>query len=578
MKKKQKNKTLFFILFALFIIGFSQINFDSVDIQKEHNKMDMIPKASDNINGSHVFIDKTLVYRGIETLNITFNNTKTDGLDWWDEGLYVFIANITFSDNSEQNITLTQIGITHYWTTLFTPSIFNVTGDNTTVTILVVDGSGVIQNLNPTSDWTFEIANNLPKVGIFMNTTEIYRNNTIKIDYLPSDIEDKGIDLIWEVELFDPTDTFNATLVAYGEKNFSSEIIILNTYSVGEWRVEATCWDLEDADNSSITSKTFLVENNNPVIENIIFQIEDEDPIEAENVDILDIYRGLDKNLTILVNASDIEYNDMNLTISATDPITGENLLTSIYVSIPYAINQTSNFTTNVSFPLTSGVGLTELKIIVLEDEIIQDEYIQEIFIHNNAPILNNFTINDEFGNQTTINEGDLLSFKFGAEDDEDSIDYVLISILYYDDFDNIQYLNYSTSYYGKDTEISIRGVDLKLDTGIYTVYAYVFDSNGASATCAPQTFAIETAQKVNATTWLFFVIGIIIGLTFTFAGVYSYYRKKFEDFNPSVGETTKIKTDKKKREISDNFEESDEKSLTKSDKKSKKKKLIRKL
>ena len=270
----------------------------------------------------------------------------------------------------------------------------------------------------------------------------------------------------------------------------------------------------------------------------------------------------------------------MNLTISAEDPITRENLLSNEYVNIPIAVNHTSNFTTNVSFPLTSGLGLTELKIIVLEDEIIQDEYIQEIYIHNNAPILNNFTINDGFGNQTTIDEGDWLSFKFGAEDDEDSIEYVLISILYYDDFGEIQNLNYSTSYYGKNTEILIRGADLNLKTDTYTVYAYVFDSDGDSATCAPQTFAIEAIPKVDATSWLLFAIGIIIGLTFTFVGVYSYYRRKFED-SASVDHITKTDkkvSKKKKHEDSVDIEESEEKTSSKPEKKSKKKKLIRKL
>lgn len=572
MKKKQKNKILFFTLFALFIIGFSQINFDSAVVQKDNYKDEMRPHASaDDINSTHVFIDKTIVYRGIETLNITYNNT-----DHYTSA-YEFIANITFSDNSEMNISLTQIGATDYWTTLFTPSVFNVTGD-TNVTILVVEvGDVIIINTDATSDGSFNLANNLPKVGVFMNTTEVYRNETIKIEYLPSDIENNVMDLMWEVKLFDPADILNATLVVKGEKNFSSEILIPNSYDIGEWRVEATCWDLEDVDNSSTVNNTFLVKNNEPVIDNILFQFENEDPFGAETVDTIDIFRGLDKYLTVYVNASDIESNEMKLTILASDPISGENLLTN-YVNISLDVNNTSHFSTNVSFPITSGIGLTELKIIVLEDEVVQEEYIQEIFIHNNAPILNNFTINGEFGNQTTIDEGDWLSFMFGAEDDEDSIEYVLISILYYDDDDVVQYLNYSTSYIGEDTEIIIRGADLKLTTGIYTVYAYIFDSDGASATCTTQTFGIQSSSKIDATTWLLFVIGIIIGMTFTFVGAYTYYRKKLVSLDASVEQPTKVKTDKKKKVESDDSEEPDEKKSSKSDKKSKKKKLIRKL
>ncbi|MHA1562470.1 MAG: hypothetical protein ACTSPA_10135, partial [Promethearchaeota archaeon] len=573
---------LFFTFFALFIIGFSQINFETADIIKENYYNEMIPNASiDGINSSQVFIDKTIVHRGIETLNITYNNTDPDnGVTHYylEDGSLDFIANITFSDSSDMNISLTQIGATHYWTTLFTPSIFNITGD-TNVTILVVDSSTrVIQNDPPSPDGNFNLANNLPKVGVFMNATEVYRNETIKIEYLPSDIENNVMDLMWEIKLFDPTDILNATLVVKGEKNFSSEILIPNSYDIGEWRVEATCWDLEDVYNSSTVNNTFLVKNNEPVIDNILFQFENEDPFEADTVDSLDIFRGPDKYLTVYVNASDIESNEMKLTILATDPISGENLLTN-YVNISLDVNNTNNFSTNVSFPITSSIGLTELKIIVLEDNIIQDEYIQEIFIHNNAPILNNFTINGEFGNQTTIDEGDWLSFMFGAEDDEDSIEYVLISIVYYDDNDVVQYLNYSTSYIGEYTEILIRGADLKLTTGIYTVYAYVFDSDGASATCTTQTFGIQPASNFDATTWLLFIIGIIIGMTFTFVGAYTYYRKKLVSQDASVDQPSKVKTDKKsKKKNSVDIEESDEKAITKSDKKSKKKKLIRKL
>jgi len=574
MKKKQKNEMLIFIIFALFMIGFSQINFDSADIQKETNKKDIIPNASDAINSSRVFIDKDIVHRGIETLNITYNNT-----DFYPT-TYNFIANITFSDDSQLNLTLEDPDLDEYWTVLFTPSIYNITG-NTKITILANYSSG-IENTPAIYDREFDLKNNLPKIGVFMNSTEIYRNETIKLDYLPSDIENKTMDLQWGVKLFDPTDDINPniTLVIKGEKIFSSEISIHNSYNVGEWRVEATCWDTEIEDNSSTVNSTFLVKNNEPVIDNILYQFEDEDPIQASIVDTLDIFRGLDKYLTVYVNASDVESNEMKLTISAADPITGENLLPSKYANIPLAVNQTNNFTSNVSFPLTSNVGLTELKIVVLEDDIIQDEYVQEIFIHNNAPILNNFTINDESGNQTMIKEGDWLSFKFGAEDDENSIEYVVISILYLDDFGVEQQLNYSTSYHGSDTEILIRGADLKIKTGIYTVYAYVFDSDGDSATCSPQTFGIEPNPRVDATAWLLFVIGIIIGLTFTFAGVYSYYRKKFEDFSDTTPEKSKerLKVSKKNHEDSDDFEETDEKSSTKSDKKSNKKKLIRKL
>ncbi|MHA1561085.1 MAG: hypothetical protein ACTSPA_03090 [Promethearchaeota archaeon] len=584
MKKKQKNEILIFIILTSFVIGFSQIDFDLADIQEENYKMDMIPNASDAINSSRVFIDKTIVHRGIETLNITYNNTKDGGGDYYiDETTYYFIANITFSDSSELNITLEIIPSTYMWTTLFTPSIFNVTGVTNITLLIVYLSDDTIYNTDATSDGSFELVNNIPSIAILMNNTEIYRNETIKIDYLPSDIENNVMDLTWEVKLFDPTDDIdpNMTLVVKGEKNFSSEIYIPISYNVGEWRVEATCWDLEDIDNSSTVNSTFLIKNNEPVIDNILFQFEDDDTFEAEPDDTLNIFRGLDKNLAIYVNASDIESNEMNLTISVSDPITGKNILPTKYANIPLGVNQTSNFTTNVSIPLTSNVGLTELKIVVLEDGIIQDEYNQEIFIQNNAPILNNFTINGESGNQTMIKEGEWLSFKFGAEDDEDSIEYVMISILYLDDFGVFQRLNYSTSYHGSDTEILLRGTDLKIKTGIYTVYAYVFDSDGDSATCPPQSFAIEPDSTVDATSWLLFVIGIIIGLTFTYVGVYSYYRKKFDDLSsntPQEKSKEKLKVSKKKQEDSADLEESDEKSLTKSDKKSKKKKLIRKL
>jgi len=119
------------------------------------------------------------------------------------------------------------------------------------------------------------------------------------------------------------------------------------------------------------------------------------------------------------------------------------------------------------------------------------------------------------------------------------------------------------------------------LKTDVYIVYAYVFDSDGDSATCSPQSFSIEPDSTVDATSWLLFAIGIIIGLTFTYVGVYSYYRKKFEDLSSNTIQEKskeKLKVSKKKHEDSDDLKKSDEKSLTKSDKKSKKKKLIRKL
>ena len=465
MKKIQKNEILVFTIFSLFIIGFSQINFEFADNQKENFTNEMIPKSSDSIDSNLVFIDKTIVNRGIETLNITYNNT-----DFYIPGVneeYEFIANITFFDNSQLNLSLTDkdgSGPGEIWDVLFTPSIYIATG-NTKITILAVSNTAGVQDPDELFDREFTIKNNLPKVGVFMNSTEIYRNETIKIDYLLSDIESRTIDLQWEVNLYNPTDYSNPnmTLVNKGEYIFSSEIPILNSYNSGEWRIEATCWDTEIENNKTTANSTFIVKNNEPVIENILYQIDDGDLLQADTVNILNIYRGLDKNLTIYVNASDVESNEMKLTVSVLDPMTGRNILPISYANISVAVNQTTNFTTIVNIPITANVGLTELKITVLEVEIIQEEYSQDIFIENNAPILNNFTINDEFGIQTTIKEGDWLSFKFGVEDDEDSIDYVKISILYYDDFGVLRYLNYSTSYEGSNTEILIRGIDLKL-------------------------------------------------------------------------------------------------------------------
>ena len=140
-QQRAYGKLLFVILFigglysSIFI---NNISYESAEVISD-SIFPIIPQTSDSfedgdsINSTHVYLYLDGVKqsgipdlkRGIQSLNITFNNTKhLDSTPIFAEGTYGegnFFANITLNNGFEFNLSLTAVpSETRLWTTAFT--------------------------------------------------------------------------------------------------------------------------------------------------------------------------------------------------------------------------------------------------------------------------------------------------------------------------------------------------------------------------------------------------------------------------------------------------------------------------
>ena len=573
---KINSKTVMgFALLLLMAINSFALNFSgSSDFNAqitENQALSKAPLASADhdigINGERLldFDNTTVLRRGVDQLNITFNNTDSGFTATKVE------ANITLNGGVQFNVSLTDLS-SGIWTVNFTAGTANATGE-ASIMILVTDVAGIIQNsADNYRDGYFIITNNLPAVGVAMNATKIYSGQNLSLSFTPSDIENNVDNLIWHISVHKYDGTEVAVLVN-NESIFSHELAIPlplddldEDYAPGQMYINGTCWDLDDGTQS--IKYYFDILNNEPIISNVEFEIDGEEVSDA----VVSVKRKTEV-LSIKVTASDLDGNtSLQMKIGATDPKTGLNFLfpPSEFTNIVINDQFTGLFIKNITFPSYTSLGVVFLNISVYEPASgLTDTWIKTVIVTNNLPEVLDFKINGKSGGHLSYFKEDSLNFTFSISDDDTSIKFVSVA-LYYEDGDIM--VNYTVPYTGNGTEIIIRAVDLP--TGDYYAYLVVIDDSGVLVTGDPIAFDITIDESQDPITWLLFAVGIVLGLTVGLGLMALRIKKKKTGESSTmdkVTESDKVEEDKA-------TESSKPKSKKQSKKSKKKKKLIRKL
>ncbi|MHA1584797.1 MAG: hypothetical protein ACTSWL_06055, partial [Promethearchaeota archaeon] len=393
MKNNKKTGLILFslLVFSLFSMGIS-INAPMADKSTINGitpiaAADQIILYKDNVDVS----GSAQIYRGLESLNITYQSDTQ-----WSGDVN---ANITFSDDSSQLVLLDNIinGTTKQWSAIFAPTITNITG-NAVIEIKGITTSALI------------ILNNLPKAVLQMNVTdEVFRGSSIGFIVTPSDIEDSGSSLEWQVALYKSGDTM-IDLIQRGEQVFEGSFDIPLNYTTGAYYINATCWDNDTlSGNGNSILYNLTLKDNEPIIELIQFTLNDE--IQNSN-DMIGILRDAPILLTLNVSDIDTDTDDLSMTITAKDPfLTTSNLLFGDYSDLS-PVNGT--FLKNITFPSSTNLGLVDLNIKIFEVDSpeIFVEYIQSFEIQNNIPEISKFLINGQgAGDQIEVKQGEWLNF-----------------------------------------------------------------------------------------------------------------------------------------------------------------------
>ncbi|RLI66058.1 MAG: hypothetical protein DRO88_02930 [Promethearchaeia archaeon] len=479
------------------------------------------------ITSDDVTIDRTTIKRVLQSVNITYNNSGPQ-LD--SSG---FQANLTFVDDSSLLLSMTNTSSApDIWSLEFTPDAVNITGV-VQVFILPTDVIGGFTNEVP--DASFTIENNLPHVSVQMNKNEYYRNETISLNFYPSDIEQAVEELNWTISLYrsgsgSPIEVFveNASIFEYS-------YVISNDTQLGTYYINATSWD---ADERNIDLYYFEILNNIPVIDAIQLEIDESlyDDVESTAISVL---RG--ENFILRLNATDIDGNFENfrLTITANDPLSGDAIFFGDYNDIlPNLTGNSWLFEKDIVFPITINIGITEMNVELREyasdNETLLDKTNQIITfqLQNNAPEVNHVFINGIYAEPLSFTASEVLNFTFDVVDSEDESliaknrenhkeIYAYITLIFTHDASGIQ-KEYTMPYQYEENALFQLNT-FELEAGTWSVQVILQDTDGLTSEISdPILFEIESAKSVNPMMWLMFAIGIILGGVVIFAATYA--------------------------------------------------------
>jgi hypothetical protein len=586
MKKTRMLSILFLLIFgcSIFVMGV-QMSTDSIKV----NQTSLSPNSAIAFDSTDVWTNATNIYRGINWVNITFDNTTASNIN----AVGGYIATIKDKDLTvAYNITLVRIGQTNEHMGLFNPSISAKLGYYR-IFIYALDLNQIPLNDDPVSgnsSW-FNVLNNMPEISVELNGTQFKGGETINFEFKPSDLENPGYNLTWSANIVRSSDDTERASLFTNQRILNSKFTIPfnNTdYVPGFYYLNCSIKDVD----GSVTNRhfDFQIVHNNPTIDRVEFYINGVK--QSDTAPEIELFRQRDV-LKVVAFAADMESNKtLTMSITANDPINWTSIGLNA-LNIPAIIdNDTTYFEKEISFPITplkTNKGYTNLTVTINEDfggSVNSVSYIKKVLIKNNAPAMPEFYINGKNDAKFAFTEKDQIEITFNATDAENDIKFFRVELHY--EVDGVANLtSYSVPNAGVNTKITIRAVDLPFAD--YTIYAYVVDGDLAE-TKASMAYTVEIKPNTSQDpiTWLLMVVGFILGLTLGI-GLMNWRMRKSQtskmeteiqspaqvkakttkEPDLSSKTTEKVKESEKKEEAQSNVG---------SNKESKKKKVIRKL
>ncbi len=467
-----------------------------------------------------VEMNTTEVKRFTESINITLIDITNDFNNL--TKLHVYI-NITYYNGTMFNHSMTknyQANITYF---IFTPEIYDPLGLYN-VTFQIFNLTWGLQNTQNTIT-NFTVTNNFPQCAAYLNSTNLYKNQFLKVDISPSDIEDPLSKLNWNITIVDSS---------YNFKKAIDPDLLSFTIEIDETFLELNAQyyvkiNVTDADsNHSAHYFGFQVLNSPPEIIISLVSI----------LPSTTVKRSTD-TVDIKLNVTDVDhdYSDINVDLIVEDTNGGQT---------PYTLtnNEDGSYDVKFTIPATSPLGTYNLKFTARDVKGSTDEYTGQITVINNPPKILGYKINNiSTENSVIIQYGEDLEFTFNISDVEpiEGLGFVRVCLLN----PNNEWFNLSIKY-SENASLTIRTEDLV--QGTWYVYVYVIDADGVEVGLdfglddAPQEIIIITSL-LPIFEWIFLIIAVVFGFGLGYL-VFSIInsRKKAEVVPPTPSEEAKLK------------------------------------
>ncbi|UCD01580.1 MAG: hypothetical protein JSV23_00715 [Promethearchaeota archaeon] len=508
IKYRHNSKVLIFFLLFAFLINLVVVSSNHLLEQKNNyyeNDKYVVPKLSLSLEYSDIELNDTYIYRLFESVNFTVNVSKFSDVD------HVKIE-ISFQNGSIESYDMIPIVSGENYSYIYKPGYRAPLGLHN-VSFLIYNITSTLLN-DHTTYTNFTIDTNCG--ATFNPKPEYHIGETLSADLFLSNFSSSGFNYDfedWDITVVDSVNeiTQNNLLDLKGNVNYVS-LLIDNNILRDVNKIYYLKINMTELNRGTIRAAyfPFNIINSNPVITSDIDLSSDE------------VFRTDD--LTIFLNATDLETAAENLTVTMyVQDSEGEDLLEEV---IEYESG--NSFSGTFEVPWNRPIGKYRVNITVRDEDGGFSSKKTYLNVKNNAPKIHSYTINGESMNQSiSVQYGRNLVFNFNVSDVE-GVAYVTVALLN----EKGVWFNITRAYKGEDTEITIRTIELI--GGIWIVYVYVIDSDGAITSLtddfnlAPQGIRIVPDVLSEYLPWIVFFIGVCIGILAGIGSIYKYFKSKF--------------------------------------------------
>lgn len=525
--RNRKQINIAIILFIVFntFLGVTLIPFNESPISEigegDNEKIPYNPKIANGLPLPYYAINRnaSIIYRLFESVNFT--------IDTFGFNADHAIMQIDFSNGSTVNYSMQFVSSNEY-SYEFKPGYDAPLGFQNV--------SFLIYNITDT----------------LLNTHTTYTNFTIMTNYMASNIRSEyyvGDDLNpnflvtncsrWNLTIVNSTiesEQHNITNFEYNSIQFIYPITNETFYNfLGQtFYIKLNMTDT-DFGIKGAAYFPFTILNTNPVIDILSISFSPEEPYREEECDI-----------TLNVTDTEDLPENLDLSMSIEDP--QGNFLPTILLDHDTNITFSGNF----SIPAGKPAGKYRIEFTAEDKFSGTDSYSVFLTVKNNKPEIHSYEINGRSEDQgLSILYGKNLIFSFNVSDVEE-VAYVKVALI----DENDEWYNITREYIGIDTEITIRTIDLI--TGVWDVYIYVVDSDGAITSLiddydkAPRSITIIPDALSDYLPWIIFFLGLILGMLISVGLAYRHFKSKAigsKPVTPTKKETSSKKPSIKKKE-----------------------------